>query len=219
MAMARSFCYQLSLNVPNAYYWEGPGNLGVSTRSKANQAFKWIHDSMKVNPREPVYLAGYSRGGATVIQLAKFLCETTAQQPRIIVRAMFLFDPVDRDPALSGDGIPENVRNCYVIFRDRHCEVKNVSWKPNWGYGESGDLDVYARKWMGNCVVKPDDAGKTNVETKVIEQASHGAVGGVPWTERARDEQATKDAATTMNQWLRKEGFEVKLRDMWFVHK
>jgi hypothetical protein len=219
LTMARSFCYQLSTGVKNARYWEGPGSLGITTRSKGNQAYDWIGEYIKENNKEPVFLAGYSRGGATVIQVAKWLRQPTAAQPRINVEAMFLFDPVARDLALDADGIPDNVKHCYVVFRDQNCEVKNVAWKPNWGYGQDPDMDIYARKWMGNCQVAPDNRFATHVAPKRIRNASHGAVGGVPWTDRPADEAATKEAASWMNQWLRRHGLNMMLRDMWLVNK
>jgi dienelactone hydrolase len=216
LAMARSFCWQLEVKFRGypAVYIPGPGNAGGTTYAKARDGADAIQNYRKRNNysnSKPIYLAGYSRGGATVIQLAKFLNQ---QIPKNEVKAMFLFDPVDRDVFLDGQGIPNNVRNVYVVYRDQSIEDVNTPWKPNWGYGERPDKDIYARKWMGNCSVVPDDPNATKVRYSVIKNASHGAAGGSPWNNRAADEAATEAAATDMNKFLQMEGLPPILRDM-----
>jgi len=65
---------------------------------------------------QKIYLTGYSRGGAIVIEVAKLL-----QSRGLSVEAMFLFDAVKRslgDGMGNTDVIPGNVRNCYHALRN-----------------------------------------------------------------------------------------------------
>lgn len=63
---------------------------------------------------EPVFLAGYSRGAAIVIQAARDL-----NLDDIPVQAMFLFDAVDRSRTLGGtEVIAANVLHVYHAVRD-----------------------------------------------------------------------------------------------------
>ena len=60
-----------------------------------------------------IFLAGYSRGGAAVTEVAHYLRDMALD-----VEAMFLFDPVKREGGLPNAGtIPRNVKNCYKILR------------------------------------------------------------------------------------------------------
>lgn len=212
LAMARSFCWQLEVEFRHypAKYVRGPDWKGGTTYTTARTGADEIQEFRKTfgggtqGSVRPIYLAGYSRGAATVIQMAKFLNQ---QIPKNEVKAMFLFDPVDRDVAIDGQGIPPNVKNVYVIFRDQSIEEVNLPWKPNYFYGELPDRDIYARKWMGNCDVNALDKSRTNVTPPaIIKNASHGAVGGSPWTNRRADEAATIAAASKMNEYLSMEG-------------
>jgi len=73
-----------------------------------------------------VFLAGYSRGGATVAHVAALL-----EHEGITVDAMFLFDAVDRSvsigdtlPAGNVDVVSRNVLNTYHARRDPHAESR-----------------------------------------------------------------------------------------------
>jgi hypothetical protein len=75
-AMNSSFCLQLNSQVAQSKYWRGPGWVpDGQTHSIAEEAYRFLCDFMKAKPSvdEPVYLAGYSRGGAAAIQIAKWL--------------------------------------------------------------------------------------------------------------------------------------------------
>ncbi len=222
MSMARSFCYQLAMQTraQNSMYIEGPGGAGGTTYFKASSGYDRIHDFYDGSPRRtkanPLFLAGYSRGGACAIQLAKWL---NADKSPLEVQAMFLFDPVCRDLALDAQGIPGNVRNVYVLYRDQTIETVNLPWNPDWGYGDSPDRDIYARKWMGNCDCTREEPMRTGITPTVIKGASHGAAGGLPWTSRPADEPAVKAAAAWMTGNIQGEGLGVNLRDMYFIQK
>src|SRR5258708_15533689 len=128
--MKDSFCQQLSkrLGIVASNYYTGPGLWGYWTADTAKNACELVQSWRKapVPAREKtISLAGYSRGGAAVIQIAKWLnnaawlaADKFPPDP-IPIKAMFLFDPVDRDVSLDGDRIPSNVATCYVAFRDQ----------------------------------------------------------------------------------------------------
>jgi hypothetical protein len=219
MAMARSFCWQLSTQLIRypAEYISGPASAGLTTYDKAWDAYHKIKKYLYTFPTpRKIYLAGYSRGGACVIYLASLLKE---DERHIEVEAMFLFDPVNFDANLPDPGITSNVKNAYIVFRDQTIEEVNTAWKPNYGYGVMYDKDIYARKWMGNSKCSPIEPSKTNVELKIIKNSSHGAVGGVPWVERSADKQGVDGAVNWMNPYLKKHKLPAVLKDMWFVNK
>lgn len=103
---------------------------------------------------EPIFLIGYSRGGATVIDTAVIL-----KKHGIPVEAMFLFDAVTRSAWLSGAVIPSNVKVCYHAMRDP---------------------DARSRRSFGNSKAQPE-AGV--IYEKKIAFTTHAGMGGVPWGE------------------------------------
>ena len=204
--MANSFCSQIlaQKGCGNAAYFEGPGGLGLTTRGKGNAALSAILDFYR-DPRiarySPLFLAGYSRGGACVLQIAKWLNESDFP---IKVKGLFLFDPVNRDVNLNmdGKGTPPNVKTVYVILRDKTIEQVDFPRDP----------DRYARKWMGTCTWAPQDLSATKIGLcETIGGASHGAVGGCAWLERERDRFGEGLAAMAMNKAFRAEDLHVTL--------
>ena len=206
--MSNSFCRQImeQKGCGKAAYFEGPGGAGLTTRGIGNAAWKAIRDFYQDNPgiyrTSPLYLAGYSRGGACVLQIAKWLYE---DEFPLMVKGLFLFDPVNRDLNLNMDGLgtPPNVKNVYVIFRDK--SIEEVSYPM--------DPDRYARKWMGTCKWEPQDRRATKVGlAEKITGASHGAVGGAAWLEREADRYGEAMAAAAMNRAFQAEGLNVTLQ-------
>jgi pimeloyl-ACP methyl ester carboxylesterase len=245
-----SFCGQLKRSqsvakaVKEVRYDDGPGTLPINRMA-------WLADEIADELRavhrqtkEKIFLAGYSRGGATAIQVAKLLNYTdrnpkTPKDRRIVavpVQALFLFDPVTKDALLDADGIPANVARCYVMYRDIHIWEYSpkisladyASWLDKTlavGFNVTGknDPDRYARKFMENSKVARDAGNQTTEiipsdkrDDGVIDDASHGAVGGVPWLERYEDEEPTKKAAKRMNGYLEKEGIPGVLEEQAF---
>ncbi len=148
--MDRGFCKQLSLKLgSNAKYLRGPAQYGTETfkiademieailkyyysepidvtvnNSKQVDINQIIADALKPKTAKPIFLAGHSRGGCAVIYIAQKL-----KEKGINVKAMFLFDAVERTVALLTKGedllgsqfdeIPDNVGKCYHARRDR----------------------------------------------------------------------------------------------------
>jgi hypothetical protein len=137
-------------------YDRGPDAGGGGLYGTANRGTLFIIQSNAAHPDEPVLLTGYSRGGAGVIQVAKWLGEIGIQ-----VEAMILFDAVDRDRELSDcSRIPTNV--AHVVHARRNIGV------------------TYSRPSFGNCGLQ-----FTYPPTHYVQRlfsCTHGGVGGTPWT-------------------------------------
>ena len=154
IAFANSFVTRLCRNKPNAAYWRGPVALGGGLVPAINGAYNYIVQRRQQNSSEPILLTGYSRGAAGVVSLAAKLKDNN-----ISVRAMLLFDCVDRHMFIDAEVIPNNVG--YVHHVIRH---------PNSGSRESFSNDglsyypptVYPAAYQFMC--------------------THGGMGGCPWT-------------------------------------
>jgi acetyl esterase/lipase len=100
-----------------------------------------------------ILLTGFSRGGLGVLVIAERL-----RRQNIPVKAMLLFDAVDRHVAYNAPRVPDNVAN---VFHARR----------NWSGG--------SRESFGNCGTEWNQQ-----KTKYTEQffrCTHGGVGGTPW--------------------------------------
>src|SRR5436305_2108250 len=97
-AMNRSFVMQIAqrstVPKPVTKYFRGPENAGIT---------KLVHPSTIVvnfirryleGGDDRIFMTGYSRGGAIVIEAARILQQLN---PELKVEALFLFDPVQRD--------------------------------------------------------------------------------------------------------------------------
>ena len=108
-AMAKSFCSQLHAEtVHKSIYVRGPTLDGSETHGIASDIATMI---AAVPSSHPIFLCGYSRGGAAVISAA------WSVRPRAI-QAMFLFDAVDRAFGTMAETIPENTKIAYHARRD-----------------------------------------------------------------------------------------------------
>ena len=232
-----SFLHQIakSLGHTRSAYFEGPGTLGLTTLSKANAALQALHTRREQNRSCKLFIAGYSRGGAAAMELAKMAAYYSPDPDdygipteTIPIEAIFLLDPVSKDFLCSGGGITSNVKKTYVMYRDQN--IWNYSPKLRTedfasytdkglavGFNATGqnDPDRYARRFMSNAPVTMDSSnGRTQlISAGVISEGSHGAIGGLPWVERREDQQAVNTAATTLNSWLSANGINAHVRD------
>ncbi len=144
-----------------AHYRRGPWWQGDWTWVEANRIFNRVKADWK-DGAQAVFLAGYSRGGAAVIEIAKWL-----KAENIPVECMVLLDPVDRSRTMGDNwwgtkdtAIVDTVKR--VIYAQR-------------------DYSAKSRESFGNC-------GRVRQSLSTIMHfddffCTHGAVGGVPWTE------------------------------------
>ncbi len=103
--------YQTTKQSPKIYV-PGPATVswslsGINIRTMADKATQ-----LAKSDSGPIFLIGWSRGGAACIQAALDLKRGGFARK---IEAMFLFDPVDQDGSTADflDTIPSNVENCY----------------------------------------------------------------------------------------------------------
>ncbi len=140
-------------------YLRGPGTDGLSTGALASTAAKSVENyvagaTYKSTPR--VFLAGYSRGGAAVIQAAHLL-----KAKKINVHGLFLFDAVDRSLTIDKTYIPSNVCFSRHAMRDPTGESRGSF--SNCGTEKQNGVDASAMKFL----------------------TTHGGMGGTPWGVKA----------------------------------
>lgn len=112
-AFADSFVTRLCRNKLYAGYWRGPVALGGGLVPAINGAVEYIVNRKKYEPNQDVLLTGYSRGAAGAVVIAKKL-----QKKEINVRALLLFDCVDRHLFIDASEIPNNVGHVMHVVRD-----------------------------------------------------------------------------------------------------
>ena len=148
-----------------SFYHRGPSLLGMETDNLARKVCKFVEKQVDKGKAKGVILAGYSRGGAAVIEAAKYLDGWFTD---IFVDGLFLFDAVDRSTEVGGvifdTPISKTVRKCYHAMRN-----------PRSGSRES----------FGNCGRRVQDKTKTLLIEKNSFFCTHGGMGGVPWEGKA----------------------------------
>ncbi|MBK8810109.1 MAG: LysM peptidoglycan-binding domain-containing protein [Acidobacteria bacterium] len=156
-----AYQYQSTYWSKPPYYHRGPYTWGVDTRWYAEDAYNYVVKHWNEGNAKAVFLGGYSRGAAAMIEVAWWL----KYYQQIPVECMILFDPVDRSASLgwgnfANTKIADSVK--YVIQPTR-----NV-WS------------THSRITFGKCGTTMQDAGKTVRWTSEF-HATHGGVGGTPW--------------------------------------
>lgn len=141
------------------HYLRGPSMTGVETMSIVVTGYAWmktqVDDCNRHKQQYRVFMAGYSRGGAAVVEIAHRL-----KAQGIKVHTLLLFDAVDQSliPDARADVIPSNVSYAFHAMRD-----------PKAG----------SREFFGNCAKKFEG----NVQAvKRYFFCTHGAMGGTPWS-------------------------------------
>lgn len=157
-----SFVNRLYRNqiVPFSYtfYRRGPTNLGSETYSLASKAFEWVVDKWTTGQAKAVFLSGYSRGGAAMIEVASWL-----KPLNIPVECLILFDAVDRCGNVGGDfyntPIASNVKQTIHPMRDITRTLSRVSFQ--------------------RCGQTQEDPNMPHNKRYFF--TTHGGAGGVPW--------------------------------------
>ena len=111
--MEGSMCDRLARKFSGRYY-RGPVLSGSNTFEIAQTAYRDIKSDSALH-RQPLFLAGHSRGGAAVIRIAQWLCDEG-----IGVEAMFLYDAVDRTMTVVDlQTVPRNVKRVFHARRSK----------------------------------------------------------------------------------------------------
>lgn len=143
----------------------------VSTYNQAKETFRFVMENRKAGNAKAIFLAGYSRGGAAVIEVAKWL-----SWENIPVECLILFDPVDRTLGVGmSDGSDTPITR----------NVKKVIYAKRSPLAES-------RESFGNCGLRTWDGWLTkNKFHKSFQEflCTHAAMGGVPWGANAVDKE------------------------------
>jgi hypothetical protein len=151
---AHSFVRRIAHNTgPNSKYLRGPVTLGGGLVAAIDEGFRFITSRQAAGVREPIVLTGYSRGAAGVVSLAKKVKDAGKN-----VRALMLFDCVDRHLFIDAEVIPNNVG--YVMHVIRH--------------PDSGSRESFSNDGMRFSPPTVYPAAYTFMCT-------HGGMGGCPW--------------------------------------
>ena len=155
VSFANSFISRICRNSgPNKAYFRGPVALGGGLLEAINGGLQFIRNRRAARVMEPIVLTGYSRGAAGVVSLAARL-----QRERIDVRAIMLFDCVDRHLAIDADVIPNNVGFVYHVIRDARSGSRESFGNDGMRYNRP---TVFPNAYSFMC--------------------THGGMGGCPWT-------------------------------------
>jgi hypothetical protein len=138
---------------PNTKYFRGPTTLGGGLMPAINNGFYFILNRLEQDKNAPIIMTGYSRGGAGVIEIARRL-----GLAKIRVKALILFDAVDRHAEIDTTAIPTTVENVLHLRRDPRTK---------------------SRISFGNCGVA--HFPPTNYLQDFF-MCTHGGMGGTPWT-------------------------------------
>ena len=139
------------------WYLRGPYLSGNDTDGRARDCARNVRDLWKGGKAKAIFLGGHSRGGAAVIEVAKWLAEEN-----IPVECMILFDAVDRSDRVGGavwnTPIARTVKRVIYAQRDVLRTCSRLSFG-NCGFTHSSGTDFFHEKFF----------------------ATHSGVGGVPW--------------------------------------
>ncbi len=167
VAFQNSFVNRMSRNelVPFAdtFYHRGPSLFGHETYAQARMAYTWVVTRWKAGLAKAIFLAGYSRGAAAVIEVAYWL-----KQDGIPVECLILFDSVDRSTPGPGGGvggvfqnrkISDNVKQAIHPMRDIWATHSRVSFQRCGQEQENPAMPHHKQHFFG----------------------THAAIGGTPW--------------------------------------
>jgi len=133
-------------------YERGPAMDGVDMPVIVAKGYQFVHLNLVAHPNALVFLTGYSRGGAGVFSVAQRLARDGVK-----VRAMMLFDAVDRAIGIDATSIPNNVERVVHARRDPY---------------------AFTRNSFSNCGTVWHAPTKCDVRHF---RGTHGALGGCPW--------------------------------------
>jgi hypothetical protein len=138
---------------PNIKYFRGPVTFGGGLVEAVSKGYDFAVDRKAANPAEPVLLTGYSRGAAGAVAIAEKL-----RRASINVKALLLFDCVDRHVVIDAEVIPNNVGYVMHVIRDPKSESRESFSNDGMRYNPP---TIYPAAYKFLC--------------------THGGMGGTPW--------------------------------------
>ncbi|HQU86349.1 MAG TPA: DUF2235 domain-containing protein [Pyrinomonadaceae bacterium] len=149
-----SFVKKICKPAPNSKYFRGPVTFGGGLMDAIAGGYRFVMDRRKVVGDDmPVLLTGYSRGAAGAVCIAKRLNDSGVK-----VRALMLFDCVDRHIGIDASVIPRNVEHVCHVVRDPLSESRESFSNDGLKYYPPTDFPA-AYSFM----------------------CTHGGMGGTPW--------------------------------------
>ena len=202
-SMRNSFCMQMAGRVAgesrsggvHTHYQRGPSLEGYRVSDKAALASAFLRRAHKAHPDSRLMLAGYSRGGSSVIMAAEQLAHD-----KIPIHGMFLFDPVARHASSGGEVISANVQKVWVARRSQDPALI-AKYEP---------LDVPVLRLVTSNPMRPSFGGtgreylgeRQNLHERTF-RGSHGALGGVGWAKVTEDKACQGQVAHWMSHAMR----------------
>lgn len=150
---ADSFVTRICRGKDNGRYFRGPVTFGGGLVEAVTGGLAFINQRRAALPNEPILLTGYSRGACGVVAIAQQL-----RAANVKVRAMMLFDCVDRHVAYDASTIPNNVEFYKHVIRDPAARSRH-------SFGNDG------MRWNS----------PTQAEPIQRYMCTHGGMGGTPW--------------------------------------
>jgi hypothetical protein len=164
-----SFVNRMSRNelVPfdDTFYHRGPSLFGHETYAQARMAYTWVVTRWKAGLVKAIFLAGYSRGAAAVIEVAYWL-----KADGIPVECLILFDAVDRSTPGPGGGVGGVIQNTKIGDNVRQAihPMRDI-------------LATRSRVGFGRCGQKAENPAMPFLKQYFF--GTHAAIGGTPWLE------------------------------------
>jgi pimeloyl-ACP methyl ester carboxylesterase len=153
-AFANSFVRRMCNANPFARYFRGPLALGNGLSEAVDGGVNYIVAMRRLLPDAPILLTGYSRGALGVVGIAERL-----KILNISVRALMMFDCVDRAVDFDAEIIPNNVENVCHVIRDPAGKSRLSFGNDGMQYRPPTRYIVPVRMFM----------------------CTHGGMGGTPW--------------------------------------
>ena len=182
-AFQNSFVTRIARRGGNTSYWRGPVLLGGGLVPAINGAVSHIERLVRTTRGVTnVLLTGYSRGAAGIVVVAKELADRG-----INVRAMLLFDAVDRQLFVDADVIPNNVGHVMHVVRDSRGSSRESF--DNDGLRSRPPTRVEAFKFMcthggmGGCPAEMPRGGRT---TDRIDEGGYDGMTTITYQQDAR---------------------------------
>ncbi len=168
-------------------YFRGPSTLGVECSQIAERGM--IAARVAIKAKEPVFLAGYSRGGAIAIRIAQLI---EKEFPEVEIPVMALFDAVDREVQHLKTLVAVGSVSWAIggpVIASAAVRISARSWVSEWDvsaipenvgicYHAMRSPLAHSRVWFGNCGLNPVDPERL-VRPMFI--TTHGGMGGVPF--------------------------------------
>ena len=187
---------------PDHRYFRGPVMLGGGLVGAINGGFNFIRARRRISPDAEICLTGYSRGAAGVVSLAGKL-----KRANIDVRAIMLFDCVDRHLFIDAEVIPNNVGHVMHVIRNPKAKSREsfsndgMSYRPPTVY-PAAYMFMCTHGGMGGCPWKPDDGQSMS---DIIDE---GGVDGKTAVTYREDENVSKQVWSYVQEFLGTHGYK-----------